>query len=390
MPASRSRQWVIVPKGMYPEVRRHLPASKLEKATAPTWTDNPYWTEIKPTGEWAAKCVDRWCLLAPYNTTITEDQWKAYYKERSALDRINTVDSAESDAIEAKYLDENTWKVLRKAAEHVASAILASTLDDTVRKKSIARTLLGSLYFMSVDGSSEGLGAPEPRNLDTTTRLYSPFGLGTSIDFHYDYHYRKRSYEDERDAMLNAAGREISECDPDKPTKCAAEPELPEYEEDEEEKGEDKDPEEEEEKERGTKFRHIENLKAYTLFSGVRNCFTSSRLSTNVMFSAQTEDMIGGWSTMYITEKNVKVFEEPFFGTKGWISPRKLVDILMAAGTALLHGETDTEAGEHLQHKFDYYQGEKSGKGMFAKERTQLTQLEKAEKAKGKKDLSRE
>jgi hypothetical protein len=64
--------------------------------------------------------------------------------------------------------------------------------------------------------------------------------------------------------------------------------------------------------------------------------------------------------------------------------------MLMAAGTALLHKEVDTEAAEHLQHEFDYYQGEKSGKGIFAKERKQLTQLEKAEKAKDKKDASRE
>ncbi|CAE6468878.1 unnamed protein product [Rhizoctonia solani] len=354
MPASRSRQWVIVPKGMYPEVRRHLPSSKLAKGAAAVWTDNPEWTQDKPTGEWAAKCVDRWCLLAPYNTTITEDQWKAYYEERSALDRINTMGSNESAAIEGESLDESTWKVLRKAVEHIASAVLASALHDVQRKKSIARTLLGSLYFMSVDGSSEGLGAPEPRNLDTTTRLYSPFGLGTSIDFHYNYHYRMRSYEDERDAMLNAAGREIGECDPDRPTKCAAEPELPE---DSEKEGEGPI--------------QVDNLKACTLFSGV-------------------EDMIDGWSTMYITEESVKSFEKPFFGTNGWISPRKLVDILMAAGTALFHGEVDTEAGEHLQHEFDYYQGEKSGNGIFVKERKQPTQLEKAEKVKDKEDPTRE
>ncbi|CAE6405937.1 unnamed protein product [Rhizoctonia solani] len=81
MPASRSRQWVIVPKGMYPEVRRHLPTSKLAKGIAPTWSDvnrfqffssssdeltwsilqNPEWTQDNPTGEWATKCVDRWC-----------------------------------------------------------------------------------------------------------------------------------------------------------------------------------------------------------------------------------------------------------------------------------------------------------------------------------------
>ncbi|KAF8761811.1 hypothetical protein RHS01_01218 [Rhizoctonia solani] len=156
---------------------------------------------------------------------------------------------------------------------------------------------------MSVDGSSEGLGAPEPCKLDTETRLYSPFGLGTSVDFHYNYHYRMCLYDDKRNSILN---------------------------------------------------------------------------------------IIDGWSTMYITEENVKGFGEPLVVTKGWISSRKLVDMIVAAGAALLHGEIDIEAAAHLQHEFDYYQGEKSGKGIFAKGRKQLTRSEKAEKAKVKKDATRE
>lgn len=43
---------------------------------------------------------------------------------------------------------------------------------------------------------------PEPRRLDATTRLYSPFGIGTSIDFHYAYYYRMRYAEDERLSSL--------------------------------------------------------------------------------------------------------------------------------------------------------------------------------------------
>ncbi|CAE6467826.1 unnamed protein product, partial [Rhizoctonia solani] len=222
-------------------------------------------------------------------------------------------------------------------------------LGDPERKKSISRTLLGSLYFMSIDGTAECVGEPEPRSVDATTRLYSPFGLGTSIDFHYSYHYLMRLHEDERSATLNAAGRDIGECDPDNPTKCAAEPEEPDEESAE----------------------PIETFKVYTLFSGV-------------------EDFLDGWTSMYITKENIKKFEEPFLGTDGWISPRKLVDILMAAGTSLLHRELDTEAGEHLQHEFDYYQGETAGKGAFAQERKQLTKLEKVEKEQGKLDKTRE
>ncbi|CAE6405949.1 unnamed protein product [Rhizoctonia solani] len=350
MPASRRTQWVWVPKELRSEPRKHTPASKLKRGITPTWTERSEWSQKKPITKWARRCIDKWCLLPPYDRSIKEKHWKAYYEERSALDKINTVGSAESEVVEGECLEENTWKVLRKAAEHVATAMLASSLGDAQQKKSIARTLLGSLYFMSVEGSAECEGEPEPRSLGTTTRLYSPFGLGTSIDFHYDYHYRMRLHmEDERSATLNAAARDIAECDPDNPTKCAAVPEEPEE--------EDAEP--------------IENFKVYTLFSGV-------------------EDYFDGWATMYITEENIKKFEEPLLGTNGWISPRKLVDVLMAAGTALLHRELDTEAGEHLQHKFDYYQGEKNGKGMFAQERKRLTELEKVEKEHDKLDKTRE
>ncbi|QRW18718.1 hypothetical protein RhiXN_00124 [Rhizoctonia solani] len=175
---------------MYPETCQHLPASKLEKGTAPNCNENPAWTREKPAGEWAIKCIDKW-------------------RERSTLDKINTMDTLESAASEGESLDENI------------------SLDDAERKKNIGRTLLGSLYLMSVDGSSEGLGAPEPCKLDTETRLYSPFGLGTSVDFHYNYHYRMCLYDDKRNSILNAETREINECNPNKPTKCTTEPEFP-------------------------------------------------------------------------------------------------------------------------------------------------------------------
>ncbi|KAF8707418.1 hypothetical protein RHS03_04409, partial [Rhizoctonia solani] len=294
---------------MYPETCQHLPASKLEKGTAPNCNENPAWTREKPAGEWAIKCIDKW-------------------RQRPTLDKINTMDTLESVAIEGESLDENMWKVLRKAAEQVAGTILSSSLDDAERKKSIGRTLLGSLYLMSVDGSSEGLGAPEPCKLDTETRLYLPFGLGTSVDFHYNYHYRMCMYDDKRNSILNAETREINECNPNKPTKCTTEPEFP---------GKGKN-------------------------------------------DAEAEPIV----------ENVKGFGEPLVVTKGWISSRKLVDMIVAAGAALLHGEIDIEAAAHLQHEFDYYQGEKSAKGIFAKGRKQLTRSEKEEKAKVKKDATRE
>jgi hypothetical protein len=53
-------------------------------------------------------------------------------------------------------LCQDTWKVLRKASEDLAAIVLGSKLDDEDRKKQIARTLMGSLYFTELWGNDEG------------------------------------------------------------------------------------------------------------------------------------------------------------------------------------------------------------------------------------------
>lgn len=35
---------------------------------------------------WLKKCINRWHLSDPYDATIPDDVWKAYYQERAALD----------------------------------------------------------------------------------------------------------------------------------------------------------------------------------------------------------------------------------------------------------------------------------------------------------------
>jgi hypothetical protein len=37
-------------------------------------------------GPWLAKCVERWGLGPPYDSSCSEAHWRAYYKERAALD----------------------------------------------------------------------------------------------------------------------------------------------------------------------------------------------------------------------------------------------------------------------------------------------------------------
>lgn len=76
--------------------------------------------------------------------------------ERSALDKVNSSGADESKPIVSEELDQDTWAILRKAAGNVAAAILGSSLDDAERKKKIAYTLMGSLYFTDLWGNDEG------------------------------------------------------------------------------------------------------------------------------------------------------------------------------------------------------------------------------------------
>lgn len=64
------------------------------------------------------------------------------------------MNSKASEAITPKELMQNTWKVLRKAAENVAVTILGCKLDDEQLKR-ISRTLIGSLYFVELAGANE-------------------------------------------------------------------------------------------------------------------------------------------------------------------------------------------------------------------------------------------
>ncbi|KAJ1311880.1 hypothetical protein OPQ81_010339 [Rhizoctonia solani] len=298
---------------------------KKGKALAPKWSADahPGWSDNKPTGEWGNKCVDTWCLLPPYDSTITEQQWKKYYDERSALDRVNTMRGGHSGLIEPEDLRQPTWGALRDSGDNIAAAIMGTAqLQDVNRKKRIAHVLLGSFYYIRVDGMDEGNGPPQPRHLDIYSRLYSPFGLGTSVDFHYEYHYRRRleRQDDERFSSLTAKLRTVAD--------CGAEPPQSEGDSDEESE---------------------EPANAYIIFGG-------------------QEDGEGGLSTQFISEATLKQFEKSLFGTEGWLSPRKMADILLASGSVLRYHEVDTEAAVSLLDKFQYFPGGNTGKRALAPE----------------------
>ncbi|KAG8708374.1 hypothetical protein FRC11_006530, partial [Ceratobasidium sp. 423] len=308
--------------------KKKKPATRAKKGKSipPKWTPNtrPGWSDSKPTGQWGKRCVETWCLSAPYDSTITEEQWKKYYDERSALDQVNTICGGKSGPIEPDDLGQPTWGVLRDSGDTIAAAIMGSAqLQDVNRKKRIAHVLLGSFYYIRVEGVDEGNGPPEPRHLDLYSRLYSPFGLGTSVDFHYEYHYRRRitRQDDERFASLTAKLRTAADCGAEPPSQ-------PDDDSEEESEG---------------------PADAYIIFGG-------------------QEDGEGGLDTQFIDEAALKQFEKTIFGTEGWLSPRKMADILLAGGSVLQYHEVDTEAAVSLLNKFQYFPGENTGKRALAPE----------------------
>jgi hypothetical protein len=145
--------------------------------------------------------------------------------------------------------------------------------------------------------------------VDARTRLYSPFGIGTSVDFHYDYYFRFRLHsESERSSSLgkltslsshvhyshvdsassDAVTRTINDCQANNP---AVDPDS----EDDEDEG----------------------LSGYTIFSGVRPWINTTH--RYLLTLTQVEDLLNGFVTEYITEVNIKSFEEPLFGAVGWL-----------------------------------------------------------------------
>ncbi|CUA68581.1 hypothetical protein RSOLAG22IIIB_07958 [Rhizoctonia solani] len=312
-----------------PAKKKAAAGPKLKKSKAPNWDDESRFTSEKPTGEWARKSVDRWCLLPPYDTSISEKTWQDYYNERSALDAVNTPGSKQSEVILIEELDQDAWKILRKAATDLAAIVLGSKLDDEERKKQIARTLMGSLYYTEMWGNDEGDGSP--RDVEAKTRLYSPFGAGESIDFYYRYHLRARMFSSgERFSSLYAKSRMLIEIDPKNPTACSA-----------------------------TKYNANKVLKAAP--------------------DAVTVFDRSGGKSKGTTAANIKSFEETLFCTEGWISPLKLVQTLFAAGTVMRYNEADKSGPRAVLEKFHYFDGETNGASLLAQELKSLATLEAKE-----------
>ncbi|CAE6476630.1 unnamed protein product [Rhizoctonia solani] len=311
-----------------PAKKKAATTPKLKKSKAPKWDESEFSNE-KPTGEWARKCVDRWCLLAPYDNSISEKRWEDYYNERSALDKVNSSGAPESKEIVSEELCQDTWKILRKASSDLAAIVLGSKLDDADRKKQIARTLMGSLYFTELWGNDEG--DDTPREVEAKTRLYSPFGAGHSIDFFYRYHLRARMFSNgERFSSLFAKPRMRIEIDPENPTACSA-------------------------------------IK--------RNANGALKAASD----AVTIFDRNGSKSKGTTAANIKSFEGTLFCTEGWISPLKLAEILLAAANVMGYRERDKTTPKSVLEKFNYFDGETNGKNLLAEELKSLAALEAKE-----------
>ncbi|KAG9120553.1 hypothetical protein FRC07_003904 [Ceratobasidium sp. 392] len=287
------------------EAKAKASAPRLRRSIPPKW-DKPEYSDETPTGKWSKKCVERW-------------------RERSALDRVNTIGSDESKMVKAEDLCGDIWDFLRCASGDVAAVIYGSVLDNELRKTQIGRTLFGSLYLTEVSGCDDGGSV---REICAMSRLYSAFGLGTSIDLSYSYYVRMRILSSgQRFGSLNVCANTIDDCDPKEPQNCKAMVSTP-------------------------GFVPKKAPDAITVFrrSGTKSSST--------------------------TAANIKSLEEPLFGCEGWLSPLKLTNILFAAVGVMGFNEDDTDTPKSTLAKFQFFQGKNDGKLMLKEEVAKLNELE--------------
>ncbi|KAG8688527.1 hypothetical protein FRC11_005279 [Ceratobasidium sp. 423] len=217
MPAKRTNSPSISQKSDKPYNKKEkapkdkTAAPKLSHSTPPNWqTHYSEWSSDLPEGGNARRCIEKWCLLSPYDHSITEEQWELYYEERLALDEINTYGGEASDPVQPDGL-RPPLRVLEESAADAAAVIYGSVLAQD-SKIAIARALRGSLYITEAEGE-EGC-------FTVNTRLYSPFGIGTSIDLAYSYSFDYR--ESDFFGLLVARSNKVGDLDAENPRKCKA------------------------------------------------------------------------------------------------------------------------------------------------------------------------
>ncbi|KAH7311896.1 hypothetical protein BKA65DRAFT_600801 [Rhexocercosporidium sp. MPI-PUGE-AT-0058] len=257
---------------------RAEPKPKLKKVTKPTWT-SPRLSMEQPQGDNVQKCVAKWGLIAPFDARITEAQWELY---------------SEFKKISSEELMQNTDRLLADAREKLVKIIMGSCMDDSEKTKT-AKTFRGSFGDDYEDG---GRTSFSPRSVSSTTRLYSPFVLGTSVDFKYHYHNRMFRANEEFSALVMCR-RDIRRCSKSMPLDCTAE-------------------------------------------MGGRGPIGPPTNDSVRLFN---------WSngkTMGTTASNISEFENTLFACSNWLSPRLIFNLLCAGGTATIYQE---EATSHVRQE---------------------------------------
>ncbi|KAF9077165.1 hypothetical protein BDP27DRAFT_599502 [Rhodocollybia butyracea] len=153
-----------------------------------------------------------------------------------------------------------------------------------------------------------------PRTVNSKTRLYSPFGLGTSLDIVYDYHYRCFR-QNERYSTLLVYSRDIDNCNPKEP------------------------------------------LKSMAVFRDKQGRQKPDPESVKVI-------NMNGAKITGTTAKNLAEFEEMLFGGSGWLSTLKVFQLVAFAGTVghyneALRGSLLKKGG---LEKFKLFKDETDGK----------------------------
>ncbi|CAE6494932.1 unnamed protein product [Rhizoctonia solani] len=145
-------------------------------------------------------------LLPPYDHRISEDEWDLYFRERTALDELNTFGSDASASIQPGEL-RPPLRVLEDSAADIAAAMYGSVLVEE-SKIAIARTLRGSLYITSATGM-EGWQVDLNPSKDSSLTVLNPVS---------PYDYRESDYF----GLLVAKSNKVGDIDAESPRKCKA------------------------------------------------------------------------------------------------------------------------------------------------------------------------
>ena len=269
-------------------------------------------------GEWLQACVSRWNLIAPFDPTIPDEMWESYYRERAALDwYINEANGLQEVWTEetaygersAKpnpawtedfpkppmyaYLDGDCYQEFDTPQNHVKSIGEAlkkvvegcPQLTDEAGNENIGDKLAAGVYVLE---GYTNWDDDDCRSFDCKTRLYSPYGLGTAVDFKLRWHFRQRMTFTEHFATVDFAVRSCED------------------------------------------INHLEPQKSAVAQKGV----PGNSANAISLFSMDRADS-GYLKRTIVAANKLRKAEETLFGRKNLLSERKMFNILMCAASSV-------------------------------------------------------